>query len=319
VQAIPVIGVADTRLEPQTALALAEQVLATPRGLMSTFNMSKVHAEVTQRQPTGFAYRSYVKSLGLRMRMNDGYVIAQDGGQGATRLSFHENKRYAMIAGGIFVAVVVINLLIYFLTAPSSTPPPVAPGGFGGGGFGAQPVPAPSTGGVSRTVFLISTILILIFGSFQIWDVLTSPKKVVELFNQRQMYGGGPPGFPGQPQPGFPGQPQPGFAGQGQPGMAPPPQPGFPPPPQPGFAPPQPASAPGMPPPQPGGFPPPPLQAGIPPQPAGFPPPPQAPQPQPGAVGNADKLRELAQLRDSGIISPAEYEQAKAAIEGKAS
>jgi hypothetical protein len=336
-QNIPLLGIADTQLDPQTAMGLAEQVLAEPRGLMTTFNTSKVYAEATQRFPTGFTYRSYLKSwAGIRMRMNDGYVTVQDNGQGGTRVSFHENKRYAIIMGACMAAYLVILLLVYFLAFGSSTPPP--PPAPGMGGFQQQfPPPQPVATGSNGLWWLIPGIFVLLAACAQMFDILTAPKKVIELFNQRMMWGGQPqPGFPGQPHPGFPGQPQPGFPGQphgfpgqphgGLPGQPQPafpaqPQPGYPNQPQGGFRPYQPQG--GFPPPQPqpGAFPPhQPHQGGFPPhQQGGQPPHAGVPLAKP-ADANAEidnKLRELAQLRDSGVISPSDYEQGRAALEAK--
>lgn len=306
-QQLPLVGVADARLDPQSALTLAEQVLAEPRGLLTTFNMNSVLAEATQRHPTGFAYRSYVKTWAMRMRMNDGYVIAQDNGQGGTRLSFHENKRYAIIMGACLAAYLVIVLLIYFLAFGKATPPVTAPGPFG------QMAPAAPTGSNGLWV-LIPGILIALYGAAQLFEILTAPKKVVDAFNQRLMYGqGGQPGYPGQPQPGYPGQVQPGYPGQ--PPVAPGAAAGFPPPqPQAGF-PPQPQPVAG----QQGGFPPPPVNIAKPQPPHPQPPQPHAATPQPSAADTEidNKLRELAQLRDAGVISAADFDQAKAALDAK--
>lgn len=309
-QNIPLLGMADTQLDPQTAMGLAEQVLAEPRGLMTTFNMTKIYGAATQRYPTGFSYRTYFRSLGMNIRMNDGYVVVQENGQGGTRVSFHENKRYAIITGSCLAAFLVILLLVYFLAFGKTTPPPPAPGFGQQGGWGqGAPMPIPAPTGSSGLWWLIPGLIGLVFGAAQLFEILTAPKKVVEAFNMRQMYGGGP--YPGQPQPGFPGQPglpgqpQPGFAGQ--PGFPGQPQPGFPGQPQPGF----PGQQPGFPPPQPqAGFPPPQQQGGSPPQ-GGV----QLGKPAGPNAGIDDKLRELAQLRDSGVISAADYEQGKAALE----
>jgi hypothetical protein len=315
-QTLPLVGVAETRLDPQSALALAEQVLAEPRGLATTFNTSKIQAEVGQRFPSGFHYRSFVKTPAMRMRMNDGYVVAQVNGQGGTRVSFHENKRYVMLWGGV-TAVILLLVLILFFALRETEPTNVAER--------LQRLQEiqmgqRSSGSGVGLWMLIGAIVGGIMAAIQFGEMLMGPKKVVELFNQRQAYGTGPhAGLPGQP---------PSFAGGAQPGFGPPPhhgggrdfqlqgappQPAFPPPPQAGagFPPPR-----GYPPqPAPGGFSPPQPQEGTSPRLAkgGF----SLAPPMQANTDADNKLRELAQLRDSGVISAADFEQAKATIEAK--
>jgi hypothetical protein len=301
-------GTVDTRLDAAAALALAEQVVTAPRKLMSTANLQSVTAQVTGRHPTGFTYSSRTGG----MRANDGYVVVQDNSQGGTRVSFHENKRYLMIVGIAAAVALVIFIAMYFLVVRQNTP--TIMGYPYGGGYGMYPGQDASSG---FPLWLYILIGLLTFGlaGFQAYEIFSTPQKVVQQFSQYANGGFGQPGFPGQPG-GFPPQPQPG---------------GFPPQPQLGGFPPQP---------QPGGFPPQPAPGGFPPQPAGFPPvqpaggfpPPVAPPPpnlgkdpapgtppptQPTASGADDQLRQLAELRDAGVITAEDYDKAAAAIQAK--
>jgi Short C-terminal domain len=310
---------ANLPLEPAAALAVAQEVLVTPTPLATTFNMSKVHAEITGQGPEGFSYRTYLKSALMRMRMNDGYVVVTPAGPQGTRIQIHENKRYAMLWGGWMAALIVFCLIIYFAFLRDTTPQnPLAQYYYNH---------QPRSGFDWKVGALIGLVIGTIAGIAQLVEIIGLPGKMSRLIGQRAMaYAqGGQQGFAALPmaQPAFPGQPQPGFgqaaphpggfAGQPQGGIAPPPQPAFAPPPQPGFGqPPQ------------GGFAPP--QPGLAPAPQpGFTPPPQPPAPPPAephqlGIGEdpalAGKLAELASLRDSGIITDADFEQAKAALTG---
>lgn len=277
----------DTRLDAPQALMLAEEAIGKPTPLMSTFGLSKVAGEVTGRHPTGFTYKTSIIPF-MKMKMNEGYVVAQDNGQGGTRISFHESKRSTMIFGIMLGVIVAFEILFYFLVVHQSAPTPM---GYGYGGMGYPMQPAASSG-FPLWLFIILFIALAGVTAFQMFEVVTSPKKVVQYFSMRA--NGGMPA----PQAGFPGQAAGGF----------PPHTG------------------GFPPPQPGGFPPQPQQAGFPPaQPAGFPPQPNpafppaaAPPVAPPSVSDADeKLRQLAELRDSGIITAEDYNKAAAAIEAK--
>ena len=281
----------DTRLDAPQALMLAEEAIGRPIPLMSTFGLSKIAGEVTGRHPTGFTYKSSIIPF-MKMKMNDGYVVAQDIGQGGTRISFHESKRSTMIFGIMLGVIVVFEILFYFLVVHQSAP---AVMGYGYGGMGYPMAPASS--GFPLWLFILLVLLLVGVTAFQMYEVVTSPKKAVQYFSMRA--NGGMPA----PQAGFPGQAAGGFPPQGG---------GFPPP-QPGGFPPQPQQQAGFPPAQPAGFPPQPNPA--------FPPaaaPPVAPPTAAPPVADADeKLRQLAELRDSGIITAEDYDKAAAAIAAK--
>ena len=254
---IPMAALADTALDPATALSVAEEVLVAQQPLQSTFKMSKVHGEVTGRFPGGFSYRTYVQSRVSKFRMNDGFVTAQ-GGPGATRIQIHENKRYQMMMGiGVVIAVAIIAIIYFAFLRPSGPPAGYAPAYPGYGG------PAPSSGSNwGTTGMLIGGGVGLVFTVFQFMEISSLPKKAAQMIGYRAMIiaQGGNPG-PIAPQAGHPVP---------NPAWSQPPQPGFAPMQQPGIA-------------------------------------PTGPSP-------VDQLRDLAQRRDSGAISPADYEQAKAAI-----
>lgn len=307
-------------IDANAAIALAEQVMATPTGLKATLNTTKVFAQVTGRQPNGFFYRSFGKS-GLQMHMNDGFVGVQDNGNGTAQVSIHETKRYTYIFAGITAAALIIILLMNFLVFRRS-------------GNEMEEYLARMAGqsrGMSTMDWI--TIIIVIVGAavsaYQLYEIIGLPKAKAQEILQRA-HGGpayGQPGFPGQPQPqqgGFP-PPQGGFApppqggfppAQPQGGFAPPPQGGFPPAPQGGFA--APPSPQGFPSPQQGGFPPAQPQGGFapPPQPGSFPTP--APAPSPDANDARARIDELAKLRDAGVITAQDFETAKANILGNA-
>lgn len=286
----------DTKLAAPQALQLAEEAIANPIPLMSAFGVSKIAGEITGRHPTGFTYKTSIIPF-MKMKMNDGYVVAQDDGQGGTRVSFHENKRSTMIFGIMLGVIVAFEILIYFTLVRQGAPTVM---GYGYGGMSYQA--APPSSGFPLWLFILLFVLIVGVTAFQMYEVVTSPKKVVQNFAMRAN-GGMPvaqPGFAGQPAGGFPPHPQAGgFPPQAGAGFPPQPQPQ--PQPQPGGFPPQPQA-------QAGGFPPPPMPAAPVAAPAAAPPP----------IADADdQLRQLAELRDSGVITAADYDQAAAAIAAK--
>src|SRR5690606_1202772 len=131
----------------------------------------------------------------------------------------------------------------------------------------------PASSGFPLWLYLLISVVALGATAYQMYEVVTAPKKAVQYFSMRA--NGGMPA----PQAGFPGQAAGGFPLQAG---------GFPPPPQPGGFPPQPQQ-----------------QAGFPPQPnPAFSPaaaPPVAPPAAAPPVADADeKLRQLAELRDGG-------------------
>ncbi len=253
-------SVVDTRLDGPAALMLAEQVLATPRGLVSAFKVQKVTHEVTGRHPTGFSYRNYIASPVMRLRMNDGYVVAQDNGQGGTRVAFHEGKRWQKIFGIMVVAAVALFVAFLFLADhlvyQSQSAQPYTPGQ-------AYRNAQDNT----STLIIFIAIGVVAFGmmAWQGWEQFTLPKKLAQQF-AAYANGGGQPGL-AQPQAAFPPQPQPNAWPQPPSAAAPPP-----------MAPPMAAPATAAP-------------AGI-----------------------ADRLRQLAELRDAGAITPDMFERSKAAI-----
>ena len=201
----------DVRLDAPQALMLAEEAIGRQIPLMSSGNFSKIYGEVTGRHPTGFTYKTSTGPA-LKMKMNEGYVVAQDNGQGGTRISFHESKRSTMLFGIILGGIVLFEILFYFLAVHQSTPAVTM--GYGGMGYQVQP----ASSGFPLWLFLLFAVLAIGITAFQMYEVVTAPQKVVQYFSMRAN-GGMPaaqPGFPGQaggfpPQPGgFPPQPQPG-------------------------------------------------------------------------------------------------------------
>lgn len=320
-------AVADIHLDPNAALAVAEHALATPIPVKSTFNLGKIKSTVTARHDGALMFRR-VLGGGPMNKISDGYVTIAPNGQGGSRVAVHETRRFLIVMAISWAVIVALNVAIYFLFFRQSTPAYYNPYGYPGMGGGGSGTPWGMIGGIIGATIVAGALA---------YESTTIPKRTIDLI-RHYAQGGAPaaqPGFPPMGQPGFPGQapqtpygapPQPGFAPQGgQPQFgAAPPQPGFPPqqgfPPQPGFPPQQGFDPQQDQPPFPGQSP----QPGFTPQ--GGAPPFNAPPPQAGmppaadagaAAGAAEveqKLNELAQLRDNGIITPADYEQAKAAI-----
>ncbi len=293
----------DTRLDAPQALMLAEEAIGHPVPLMTNFGLSKVAGEVTGRHPTGFTYKTSVGPL-LKFKLNDGYVVAQDNGQG-TRISFHESKRSTIVYAILMGVMVVLVIANYFLLIHQSRP--AVPMGYGGMGYPVQP---PSSG-FPVWLYIILAIAAIGATAYQMYEVVMAPKKAIQYFTMRA--NGGMPA----PQAGFPGQPAGGFPPQA--GGFPPQAGGFPPQPQQGGFPPQ-AQPAGLPPAQPAGFPPQPQASGVPPQADAAPPPVAPPQPMPAAPAASaadEKQRQLAELRAGGIITAEDYDRAAAAIEAK--
>lgn len=298
-------AVVDVPLDPAGALALAGQALAAERPLATTFKMSKVVGEVTGQQPNAVSYRTYVRSFVGRFRMNDGYITATPTGPNATRLQIHENKRYVTIMGIVTAVGIAVVLIAYFLLAPSKSR------------WNMDWLHRSSS--FDWTIFLwVGVGGAVLSAAAQTFEMVGMPAKLAAQIGQGPAglatpQFGGQPGFGHAPQHAQPfGAPQGGFAPPPQPAFAPPPPPpqGFGMLPQ-GFAPPPP----------PGGFPAPPqaaAPAGVPAVEAAPPPPAAAASPlaDPAVVA---QLEELGKLRDGGIITEADYDQARAAILAKRS